>query len=76
MITNQDADIEYVNPGFCNTTGYSNEEVLGQNARVLQSADIDAEIMSDLWGTVTSGENWHGEIHAKKKNGDDYQSGC
>ncbi len=70
MITNQDADIEYVNPGFCNTTGYSNEEVLGQNARVLQSADIDAEIMSDLWGTVTSGENWHGEIHAKKKNGE------
>ena len=70
MITNQDADIEYVNPGFCNITGYSNEDVLGQNARVLRSSDIDAELMSDLWEAIRSGENWHGEILAKKKDGE------
>jgi len=70
MITNQDADIEYVNPGFCDVTGYSKEEILGKSARVLRSSDIDNELMSDLWGTITSGENWHGELHAKKKSGE------
>jgi diguanylate cyclase (GGDEF)-like protein/PAS domain S-box-containing protein len=70
MITNKDADIEYVNPGFCDITGYSKEEVIGKNSKILRSSDINSEQMADLWATVTAGKNWHGELHNKKKNGE------
>lgn len=74
VITDQDGVIEYVNPRFCDVTGYTVEEVLDQNIGILRSEEIDTEIMADLWGTVTSGENWHGEFHTRKKNGDLYWS--
>jgi len=70
MITNQDADIEYVNPKFCEVTEYNKDEVIGQNAEILRSSDMDSETLADLWAKITAGIDWHGELHTKKKSGE------
>lgn len=70
IITDTEGNIEYVNPKFCELTGYSCEEVLGQNPRILKSGDKSPEEYKDLWDTITSGREWRGEFHNKKKNGE------
>ena len=70
MITNQQGDIEYVNPKFCEITEYDKDEAVGQNANFLRSSDMDAEALADLWAKITSGIDWHGELHTKKKSGE------
>ena len=72
VITNTDGDIEYVNPKFCNLTGYTREEVLGRNPRILKSESTPYELFIDLWDTILSGNEWHGELQNKKKNGEHY----
>lgn len=71
-ITSTDGTIEYVNPYFCNVTGYTPEEVIGKNPRVLKSGETSTEEYTDLWKTISSGKEWHGEFHNKKKNGELY----
>jgi diguanylate cyclase (GGDEF)-like protein/PAS domain S-box-containing protein len=70
MITNQQAYIEYVNPKFCAVTEYSKQEVIGRNANILRSSDMNEDSLDDLWNTITTGVDWHGELHTKKKNGE------
>ena len=70
VITNTNGDIEYVNPAFTKITGYSEEEVKGQNPRVLKSGEESPEFYQDLWDTISSGNIWHGVFHNKKKNGE------
>ncbi len=72
VITDRDGTIEYVNPMFCELTGYSREEAIGSNPRVLKSGVHDAEFYADLWKTLTSGHAWHGEMCNRKKNGELY----
>ena len=69
VITDIQGNIEYVNPAFCITTGYSEEEAINQNPRVLKSGSHPAEFYSDMWRTIVSGKVWKGEIHNKKKDG-------
>lgn len=69
MITNTSGNIEYANPYFYYMTGYSAEEILGRNPRILKSGETSAEEYSNLWKTISSGNVWHGEFHNKKKNG-------
>ena len=69
VITDIQGNIEYVNPAFCLTTGYSEEEAINQNPRVLKSGSHPAEFYSDMWRTIVSGKVWKGEIHNKKKDG-------
>ena len=69
VITNLAADIEYVNPKFTEITGYTLDEVRGENPRLLKSGKIPAEVYTCLWRTITSGEEWRGELLNKKKNG-------
>ena len=69
MITDKEGKIEYVNPNFAETTGYSYEEILGQNPRLLQSGEQSDEFYTNLWETILSGKNWIGEIKNKKKDG-------
>ncbi len=64
--------IEYVNPKFCNVTGYTAEEVIGKNPRVLKSGETSSGDYKNLWRTITNGREWHGEFHNKKKNGELY----
>ncbi len=72
VITNTDGDIEYVNPKFCDLTGYKKEEVIGKNPRILKSDTSPRELFTDLWKTVLSGNEWRGELQNKKKNGELY----
>jgi PAS domain S-box-containing protein len=72
VVTDIEGNIQYVNPKFVEITGYSAREVLGQNPRVLKSGEQTAEYYKVLWDTITTGNEWHGEFHNKKKNGDMY----
>ncbi|WP_232848964.1 EAL domain-containing protein [Amphritea pacifica] len=72
VITDVSGQIEYVNPRFTDITGYYPEEVIGKNPRLLNSGETAAEIYSDLWKTLLSGQEWRGVFHNKKKNGEYY----
>jgi PAS domain S-box-containing protein len=72
VITDLLGGIEYVNPKFCALTGYSFEEVRGKNPRILKSGSMPNESYRQMWATITSGEEWHGEFHNRKKNGELY----
>ena len=72
MITNSKGNIEYVNPKFTQLTGYSPEEVIGKNPRILKPDNIPSEEYRELWETITSGREWRGEFCNKKKNGEFY----
>jgi len=68
-ITDIDGIIEYVNPRFCDTTGFSAEEVIGKHARILRSDKMPPETYDDLWETIKSGGIWRKELLNKKKDG-------
>ena len=72
VITNLQGDIEYVNPKFSSLSGYSQEELLGNNPRVLQSGQTPKETFEELWETVLDGKVWNGEFLNKKSNGELY----
>ncbi|MEN8213217.1 MAG: PAS domain S-box protein [Pseudomonadota bacterium] len=70
IITDTQGNIEYVNPKFTEVSGYSAEEVIGKNPRILKSGETTADEYSDLWKTVTRGGEWRGEFHNRRKNGE------
>jgi len=72
VITSTAGIIEYVNPKFIQITGYSLEDAIGKNARILKSGEKPPEEYKELWETITSGNEWHGEFHNKRKNGELY----
>ncbi len=72
VITDLNGNIEYVNLKFSRLTGYSFEEVLGKNPSILKSGETPAEEYARLWETITAGEEWRGEFHNRKKNGELY----
>jgi PAS domain S-box-containing protein len=72
IITNIWGDIEYVNPYFSELTGYSFEEAIGKNPRILKSDYTSPEEYKNLWESITNCKNWRGEFHNKKKNGELY----
>jgi PAS domain S-box-containing protein len=69
IITDLQGNIEYVNPKFTEVTGYSASEAVGQNPRILKSGRQGDAFYRDLWETITSGEQWHGEFQNKRKDG-------
>ena len=72
LITNLEGAIEYVNPAFSLTTGYTSEEVLGRNPSILSSGKVNLHIFRELWETILGGNIWRGELLNKKKNGELY----
>lgn len=72
MITNLTGEIEYVNPKFTQLTGYSINDVLGRNPRILKSGETSQKEYRKLWQTISSGHEWRGILHNRKKNGDLY----
>src|SRR5574341_191923 len=72
IITDAQGKIEWVNPKFSEVTGYTLDEVKGQNPRLLKSGRTSTEEYRQLWETITAGHEWHGEFHNHKKNGDIY----
>lgn len=69
VITNIKGGIEYVNPKFTEITGYSLEEVIGKNPRLLKSGYTSASEYKKLWKTIANGKEWRGEFHNKRKDG-------
>ena len=72
IITDTDGTIEYVNRGFEQQSGYSDEEVLGKTPNLLNSGKHDDSFFADLWETITSGEKWRGEVINERKDGEQY----
>jgi nitrogen fixation negative regulator NifL len=72
MITDANANLLYVNPKFSEVTGYSKEEVIGQNPRMLQSGLTSTEVYKQLWSTLKQGNIWCGEVINKRKDGELY----
>lgn len=72
VIADAAGHIEYANKKFSETTGYTLKEAIGNNPRILKSGHTSSEEYSHLWETITSGREWHGEFHNKKKNGELY----
>ena len=72
IITSLEGNIEYVNPKFTELTGYTSEEILGKNPNILKSGELPQEEYKKLWKSISSGNEWHGEFHNRKKNGELY----
>lgn len=72
VITNLDAEIEYVNPAFTAASGYTLEEAIGKNPRILQSGKIPKETYDEMWATLTQGKAWRGELINRSKQGNEY----
>ncbi len=68
LLTDSAGNIEFVNPMFSEVTGYSSEEVMGKNPRLLKSGLTPKSIYDDLWKTILSGGIWRGEFRNRKKN--------
>ena len=69
IITDTDGNIQYVNPAFEKITGYSRDEVIGKNPRILKSGKHDKKFYENLWNTILSGNTWNGEFVNKRKDG-------
>jgi len=69
VITDTDGTIEFVNPRFTELTGYTSEEAIGQNPRVLKSGDTPPEVFAELWSTISTGKTWEGNFVNKSKDG-------
>ena len=70
LITNLEGEIEFVNKAFSSATGYSEEEVIGKNPRILNSGETEAYIYTEMWATITQGNVWRGDLFNRKKNGE------
>ena len=76
IITNMNAEIEYVNPKFTEITGYTLEESIGHNPRFLKDPEKPSSAYKDLWETITAGQTWRGMVRNVKKNGEYYWESC
>lgn len=72
VITNTKGTIEYVNPKFTEVTGYTAEEAIDQNPRMLKGGTTPKEEYKKLWDTILSGNEWEGVFYNRKKNGEKY----
>ena len=72
IIANTKGTIEYVNPSSTKLTGFSKEELVGQNVSILSSGHKSLQEQEQLWKTIHSGRIWSGEMENKRKNGEIY----
>lgn len=76
VITNLRAEIEYVNEAFVQKTGFSREETIGKNPRVLQSGRTPPQTYASLWAALNQGLPWKGELYNKRKDGSEFLEQC
>lgn len=71
-VTDRQGRILEVNDNFCRVSGYSREELLGQNHRMINSTHHPSQFWHDMWRTISSGQAWHHEVCNRSKSGDLY----
>ncbi len=69
IITDNEGNIEYVNPAFERTSGYSRREALGRNPRFLKSGKHNEKFYKTMWTKITTGHVWHGRMTNRRKDG-------
>ncbi|MCX8043138.1 MAG: PAS domain S-box protein, partial [Desulfobacterota bacterium] len=69
IIASTEGNIEYVNPAFERITGYTPQEAIGKNPRILKSGIHDEQFYTELWETITSGKTWEGQFINRRKDG-------
>ena len=72
VITDTNGNIEYVNPKFTEVTGYTFNEAIGENPRILKSGNLPNEYYANMWKNIKSGKTWSGEFENKRKDGTIY----
>lgn len=72
LITDAEANIQYVSPRFSAITGYKSADLIRRNLRLLQMGQIPKNTYLDIWNTLTGGQSWHGELVNKNKRGKVY----
>lgn len=72
VITDRTGAILWVNQAFVHLNGYSAEESIGQNPRMLKSGEHDDAVYADLWQTILAGRVWQGELINRRKDGSCY----
>jgi len=72
MVSQTDTNgvITNVTQAFCDATGYTKEDLVGNKHNIIKDPDNKKKFYKELWSTITSGKTWHGELRNKKKNGD------
>jgi|GEM_PF-903375 len=70
IITDAEGTITYTNPAFTRLTGYSTQEVVGRNPRLLNSGTQKVEYYKQMWETISRGRDWTGRMVNRRKNGD------
>ncbi|MBK7647322.1 MAG: response regulator [Betaproteobacteria bacterium] len=71
-ITDTAGTILYANDRFCEISGYSRQELIGSNHRIVNSGTHPPELFRDMWHMISLGQVWHGEICNRARNGDLY----
>jgi diguanylate cyclase (GGDEF)-like protein/PAS domain S-box-containing protein len=70
LVTDLEGDVISVNPAFTRITGYTSEEIVGRNPRLLRSMRHDAQFYDQMWHTLLENGQWKGEIWNRRKNGE------
>jgi diguanylate cyclase (GGDEF)-like protein/PAS domain S-box-containing protein len=70
IITDVASTIIDINDTFTEISGYSRDDLIGQNPRVLQSGQHSSDFYTDMWQTISTTKQWYGEIWSKRKNGE------
>ncbi|OYU95070.1 MAG: hypothetical protein CFE21_12245 [Bacteroidetes bacterium B1(2017)] len=72
VVTDLEGNIEYVNPAFTKITGYTAEEAIGKNPRILKTEFTEEGTHTNLWDKLSNQQSWMGTFCNKKKNGELY----
>jgi len=72
VLTDLEGTIDYVNPKFSQVSGYSKEEAIGENPRILKAELQSQEFYKEMWDTLVAGKDWQGEFANKRKDGEIY----
>ncbi|MBI4969185.1 MAG: PAS domain S-box protein [Rhodospirillales bacterium] len=72
VITDSQGRIEYVNAKFTEASGYTLDEAIGHNPRILKSDETDRQVHADMWRTITAGRTWQGELKNRRKDGQSF----
>jgi len=70
--TDPDGKIISASGAFCEISGYSEQELIGNNHSIVQHGDMHASVYKKLWRAISRGKTWQGELKNRKKNGGSY----